>query len=545
MKKIVYIISAGALMLSSCSKWLDVNDNPNTANSTVPAADQRLPSILAQFADAYESGGTRAAHITQQLANVYSGSARNYNLSRWFSDASAANWPWQAWYVNTAVNLKPMEVAAEKVGAYHYIGVGKIMKAWGFGFIADFYGLAPYKDFDKADNITPSFDDAEYIYSQIIPLLDEAIIDLNKTQGPAAPALSKGDTYNGGDVSKWIKLAYGLKARFLSHLNKKSTYNPEAVLEALGKAAKTAAESTVYQYVDDPDVSSDNTDKAALQYVNTSASTRVTQLYINYITNNYTGAPSGNNNMLDPRYALLIPQSQEKDGSFRFTKGVDMSSNIVLSGPASYTYTEKTNSFTNKDSIYIALRESKATNGRVLSTGTWYNHKGSKGLFVTAAEMKFIEAEIRLRKGQKDLALQAYKDGIKIHMELMGVGNQEISRFLNSSSVVQDVGKLTMSHVMIQKYIALSYSPEQWVDMRRMDYCTDANGNYNEQSGIYKGFKRVPHVYTQSYPNVTDWPRRFAMASYELNFNKAQLIKAAPTAELPTYLNEPVWWDKK
>src|SRR5690606_6092925 len=99
-----------------------------------------------------------------------------------------------------------MEVAAEKVGAYHYIGVGKIMKAWGFGYIADFYGLAPYKDFDKADNITPGFDDAEYIYSQIIPLLDEAVSDLNKTQGSAAPALSKGDTYNGGDVSKWIKL---------------------------------------------------------------------------------------------------------------------------------------------------------------------------------------------------------------------------------------------------------------------------------------------------------------------------------------------------
>lgn len=532
-------------MLSSCSKWLDINDNPNTANSTVPAADQRLSSILAQFADAYESGGTRAAHITQQLANVYSGSARNYNLSRWFSDASAANWPWQAWYVNTAVNLEPMEVAAEKVGAYHYIGVGKIMKAWGFGYIADFYGLAPYKDFDKVDNITPSFDDAEYIYSQIIPLLDEAVSDLNKTQLPAAPALSKGDTYNGGDVSKWIKLAYGLKARFLSHLNKKSTYNPDAVLEALEKAAKTATESTVYQYVDDPNVSSDNTDKAALQYVNTTASTRITQLYIDYITNNYTGAPTGNNNMLDPRYSLLIPQSQEKDGSFRFTKGVDMSSNIVLSGPASYTYTEKTNSFTNKDSIYIALRESKATNGRVLSTGTWYNHKGSKGLFVTGAEMKFIEAEIRLRKGQKDLALQAYKDGVKVHMELMGVDAQKIAEFLNSSSVVQDAGKLTMSHVMIQKYIALSYSPEQWVDMRRMDYCTDGNGNYNEQSGIYKGFKRVPHVYTQSYPNATDWPRRFAMASYELNFNKAQLIKAAPTAELPTYLNEPIWWDKK
>lgn len=545
MKKFLYILSVSLVSLASCNKWLDINDNPNSANSTVPSADQRLPSILAQFADAYESGGTRASHITQQLANVYSGSARNYNLTRWYSDASAANWPWQAWYVNTAVNIEPMIVAAEKVGAYHYIGVGKIMRAWGFGYMADFYGLAPYKDFDKADNITPSFDDASYIYSQIIPLLDEAIADLAKNQELTAPALSQGDTYNSGDVSKWIKLAYGLKARFLSHLNKKSTYDPDAILAALDKAAKTAAESTVYQYIDDPNVSSDNIDKVALQYANTSASTRVTQLYINYITNNYTDAPTGTNNMLDPRYELLIPKSQEKDGSYRISKGVDMSSQLVLSGPVSYTYTEKTNSFTNKDSIYIALREIKAPNGRVLSTGTWYNHKDSKGLLVTGSEMKFIEAEVRYRKGQKDLALEAYKQGIRIHMELMSIPIAAINNFLISSSVVQDASKLTLSHIMIQKYIALSYSPEQWTDLRRMDYCTDGAGNYNEQIGIYKGFKRVAHAYTQSYPNVTDWPRRFAMASYELNFNKAQLLLVAPNAELPTYLNEPIWWDKK
>lgn len=545
MKKFLYILSISLVSLVSCNKWLDINDNPNSANSTVPSADQRLPSILAQFADAYESGGTRASHITQQLANVYSGSARNYNLTRWYSDAAAANWPWQAWYVNTAVNIEPMIVAAEKIGAYHYIGVGKVMRAWGFGFIADFYGVAPYKDFDKADNITPSFDDAEYIYSQILPLLDEAIVDLGKKQEATAPALSVGDTYNNGDVGKWIKLAYGLKARFLSHLNKKSSYDPDAILIALDKAAKTASESTVYQYIDDPNVSSDNIDKVALQYANTSASTRITQLYINYIINNYTDAPTGANNMVDPRYELLIPKSQEKDGSYRISKGVDLNSQQVLSGPVSYTYTEKLNSFTNKDSIYIALRESKAPNGRILSTGTWYNHKGSKGLLVTGSEMKFIEAEVRYRKGQKDLALQAYKDGIRIHMELMNIPMADISSFLTSTSVVQQAGKLTLSHIMIQKYIALSYSPEQWTDVRRMDYCTDDAGNYNEQVGIYKGFKRVAHVYTQSYPNVTDWPRRFAMASYELNFNKTQLLLAAPNAELPTYLNERIWWDKK
>lgn len=543
MKKILYILAATAILsFSSCDKWLDINDNPNSANSTVPTPEQRLPSILAQFADSYESAGTRAVHITHQLANVYSASARNYVLTRWYSDATAANWPWQAWYVNTAVNIDPMIEAAGKVEAHHYIGVGKIIKAWGFGYLADFYGVLPYQEFDKADIITPKFDDAEYIYGEILKLLDEAIVDLNKAQPQEAPALALGDTYNAGNVDNWIKLAYGLKARFLSHLNKKSSYDTDAILEALSHAPKTAAESTTLQYVDQTETTT-STAQSALQYVNTSASTRVSKLYVDYILNRYTGAPTGANNMQDPRFELLVPHSQQGDGSMRPSEGVDFSSDKVLTGPLAYSYNAGTNKFSNADSVYVQLREAIAANGRILSTGTWYNKKDSKGLLLTGSEMKFIEAEVRFRKDQKELALAAYKDGIKIHMEIMGISPDRINAFLSSTSVVQQASQLTLSHIMIQKYIALSYSPEQWVDMRRMDYCTDGNGVYNEVTGIYKGYKRPAHVYTQSYPNETQWPRRFAMASYESNFNSERLKEAAPNYDLPTYLNEPVWWD--
>lgn len=545
MRKIIYLLAATAtLSFSSCNKWLDINDNPNSANSTVPKAEQRLPSILSQFADSYESAGTRSAHITHQLANIYGVSTRNYLLTRWFSDASAAGWPWQSWYVNTAVNIQPMIEAAEKVGANHYIGVGKIMKAWGFGYMVDYYGVVVYDEFDKAEIITPKYENAEYVYSQILPLLDEAIADLSKAQQTGAPDLSVGDTYNKGNVQNWIKLAYGLKARYLSHLNKKSSYNPDAILEALNNAAKSASESTIFQYVDQTATTS-STSQSALQYVNTSASTRVSKLYIDYISNKYTGAPTGANDVLDPRFKLLIPHSQEGNGTLRASAGVDFSSDKVLTGPVGYSYDAKTNKFNNADSIYVQLRDAKAANGRVLSTATWYNKKDSKALLVTGSEMKFIEAEVRYRKNQKDMALAAYKDGIKIHMEIMGISAADITKFLTSTSVVQDPGTLTLSHIMIQKYIALSYSPEQWVDMRRMNYCADESGNYNEATGIYKGYKRPKHVYEQSYPKATDWPRRFAMASYESNFNSAKLRLAAPNYDLPTYLAEPIWWDVK
>ncbi len=545
MKKILYMLSLSAVF-TSCKKWVDINENPNSANSTIPTAEQRLPPLLAQFADAYESSGTRAAFISQQLAVTYAVN-NNWNLTRWYSNTSSANWPWQCWYVNSAVNVAPLIAAAEKVEAWHYIGAAKIVKAWGFGTLADFYGMLPYDEFDNKDILTPKFDDASHVQEKILALLDEGIADLQKQQGPIAPPLSKGDILNKGNVDNWIRLAYGLKARYLNHLSKKAEYNPQAVLDAVSKGPQTEAQSSVMQYVDEgPTVPS--AAKEALQYTNTGTTARVTKLYVDYLTNNYTGAPTGGANMSDPRIPLMIPHSTDKAGNLVRSRGVDMASDLPKTGPLGYTYNANTNSFSSPDSQYVVMRKTPyapTAGQRIQSTGTWYTARGAKGLLLTNAEMRFIEAEVKFKQGQAGEALAAYKAGIRAHMAHLGIAGTTIDNFLASTSVVQDANNLTLSHIMIQKYLALSYSPELWVDLRRMDFCTDASGNYNEAAGVYKGFKRPSHVFTEAYPNATDWPRRFAVASYEINYNLVKVKEANPNADKPTYLNEPVWWDKK
>lgn len=532
MKKTLYILIL-SVVLTSCKKWLDVNENPDSANSTVPTAELRLPPIIAQFADGYESAGTRAAFLSQQLAVNYVANNNNWNLTRWYINASNAGWPWQAWYVNTAVNIDPLIATAEAEGAYHYIGAAKIMKAWGFGTLSDLFGMIPYDEFNNPSIITPKFEDGSYIQEKVLALLDEAIVDLQKTQEAGAPALSEGDILNGGNVDKWIRLAYGLKARYLNHLTKKATYNPQAVLDALANAPQVDAQSSILQYIDEgPDIP--RAAKEALQYTNTSTTARITKLYLNYITNNYTGAPSGATNMEDPRTDLLIPSSQQKNIMTR-SQGVDMQSPLPATGPLA------------RDSVYVQLRKAPyAPTGkeRIVSTGTWYTQRGGKGLLLTNAEMRFIEAEVKFRQNQPAAALAAYKAGIQSHMNIMGVAAEKISAYLASSSVVQNPASLTLSHIMIQKYIALSYSPELFSDVRRMDYCTDASGNYNEATGVYKGFNRPSHVYIESYPSATNWPRRFAVPSYEINYNLQKVLEANPNASLPTYINEPIWWDK-
>ena len=95
MKKIIYVFAV-VFLFSSCKKWLDVNENPDIANSKVPTPEQRLPPIIAQFADGYESAGTRAAFISQQLRVVYAIN-NNWNFTRWYANSGNVGWPWQAW----------------------------------------------------------------------------------------------------------------------------------------------------------------------------------------------------------------------------------------------------------------------------------------------------------------------------------------------------------------------------------------------------------------------------------------------------------------
>lgn len=512
----IIVVIVGIVLFTSCDKWLDVNENPNNPNTKVPTVDLRLPSIIARFAEAYESGGTRSALIAQQIAGT---TANNWNLSRWNITTAAVNWPYQPWYIYTAVNIPDLIEAGEEAGAYHYIGVGKIIWAWGFTTFADLYGMLPYEEAFVGGNMAPKYDQGDLIYERCLEELEDAIAFLQREQDEGAPRLEVGDYLYGGDTQKWITLAYGIRARLLNHLSKTDLYEPQTILALLDLAPQSVEQSAIYQYLDREESGFSETE--ALQFQN-NASNRVTKLYIDYILNNYTGAPSGGNNMEDPRADLLIPRHLP---SGERTAGVDMS---VIPDAG----------FGSSIANYAALRPSEAS-----SSGTWYTAAGSKGVLFSHAEVFFIKAEILFSENDRDGALQAYKRGIRAHMEILEIDPAKIDAFLNSTSVVQEAAELEMSHIMIQKYIALSYSPELFNDIRRMEYCTDATGRYNEAVGVYKGLKRPNAVLSLVLPSDNMWPRRFAVSTYGISYNFNQVIAADPDVSLATYTAKRIWWD--
>lgn len=337
MKNLIYIVLFSLVcMLQACTEWLDVNDNPSSVSNTVPTPDLRLRSIQMQFIDAYESSGTRASWITQNITKI-KGTAANDNIIKWDPLISSTTWPYQAWFVYCASNLQPLIDKATAEGAWHYVGAAQLIHAWGFMLMLDMYGEMPYTE-ALGTSIMPKYDDGKTIFNGCIAMLDKAIENLSKEQPVTATALSGGDIWNGGDAQKWIKLAYGLKARWLNNLSKKSFYDPQAILDALQKAPQSVADNTVTRFIN-----TESTDKAgvvvALQFTNASSTNnRLTKWYTDLLTNDFTGG----SHVIDPRASRIIPSAEFNTPAgkvWRMSKGVDIVNTDIRingNGPAAF-----------------------------------------------------------------------------------------------------------------------------------------------------------------------------------------------------------------
>lgn len=652
MKKVKYIIMGCVLVLSlpSCKKYLDVNTDPDNPNNQSVLIQNRLPWIEHFYQ--YTSG--IANFRTSCQAGVYYSNSANPNTfsTTWQCSTGNVTTPYQSWFIEVSSNVIDLYNSAQKQGAYHYMAAADVFHALGFMEMLDLYGEMPYTQ-AATGNPSPAPDDGKTIYNGCMSKLNEAISLFSKTQDAGTPSLATGDLWNGGDVNKWIKLCYGLKARYMLKLSKKADlYNADSILYCLSKGPQSNADNTVgpgfnnstvtdYLY-GDPVVTNGNFDYAAY-----GSAQRISQFHYNLLTN------MRGSGITDPRMSKIVPASMAniqldatgKVISYTWNRsiGVDSygpSTRLVKATPtsialASYatantnvTYaiadaTERANfiaaqtaagrTFTTSgnnvtvtykagsifinstnyiyagDTVYVNLRSNAlATSGNPAQPATdvnWYpsiaaytaGAVGSTGSFqvrpvsdqeiLTYHEMCFIKAEVYMRKSDPGNAYTAYRAGIQAHLDMMqakltqwkGGGytttnpdmapmdQTAINTYLTSSAVAQGPGTLIMSDIMLQKYIAMGCSIENWNDMRRFNFSA---GNVGSFGVVYPGYQRGPLFTGQAQltgGSPTDpryWMRRWMLPpTYEINYNSIHTLALNPHAADPNIWSMPIWWD--
>jgi hypothetical protein len=255
MKLSLKLLAALALSTaaSSCSSFLDVNDNPNnltTNNPPTPAAV--LAQALNNTATNY-TGGSPSYNSYASWAVDYwgrSGDVSGYAEEQTYNYTS--NY-YQGLWTATYDNLNDYNfIQKQGTGnnyAYH-AAIARIMKVYNYLLLVDEYGDVPYTQaLQGASNLTPTYDKATDIYKDFIVQLQGAIADINATitlqnkAGSTIIAVGSEDIVFGGGaagMTNWKRFANSLQLRIL--LRQSST--TDATLSAYVRTQMAALQTS-------------------------------------------------------------------------------------------------------------------------------------------------------------------------------------------------------------------------------------------------------------------------------------------------------------
>lgn len=162
---------------------------------------------------------------------------------------------WQVWYRDVISDLTNSQqvLAGESVipGTEQQIAnqnaIAELLIIYSYQHLVDTYGNVPYSQAMQVNTIKlPAYDDAWTIYQDLVDRIDNALATLDPSSGSYGAA----DLMYGGDVSKWIKFAYGMKLKMgIMIADYDAALSQEWVEDAYSNVMSSNADNCVLAYL--------------------------------------------------------------------------------------------------------------------------------------------------------------------------------------------------------------------------------------------------------------------------------------------------------
>lgn len=424
--KLLLVSTLTLLMAVGCSDYLDINEDPNNP-TTAPIEGLMYNTTFETTRNTNRVGGTTSFFV-QHLASPNQATSTDVHESASYGTA------WSQLYFNIG-DLITLIDQAEELDSPHYAGIARVMKAYNLSLLVNMFGDVPYTEAFNPENLQPAYDSSELVYDAILDELSSAFTDLGAAESAASPG--DDDMIFSGDLAAWTRTAYALQARILNHFSKLPEYDPQAVLDAVENSFASNAEDFEMPYFDDPNTAAQNPwYRTALNNSNLLLGGWLSEQTVDQLNGTTFG-------VFDPRIDFITERVEEDfGGGYRGTRNGAGRGGDPEQGARS-----------------------------VLAVGSYYASGPTAALeMITYAEMKFVEAEAALASGDQGRAYAAYEEGIRAHMEKLGVDQADIDAYWAEDEVSVGAGSLTIDHIMKEKYVATFLNPETWNDARRYDY---------------------------------------------------------------------------
>lgn len=490
MKKYILNFIFITVLLSGCSDdYFNVNTRTGSATEDQLAMNDLLGpaiyhTVIAQYW-AERSFGNYTQYFTGQGGTA--------------AGATSISSSWRNIYLYALPNINTITKKAKASDSNHFLGIGQVLTAINLGLATDSWDAIPYLDASSGiEDLTPSFDSQESIYSNINSLLDEAITNLTE-ENQSAFSPSNGDIVYKGDIQKWIKLAYTLKARYTMHLSEVNNSAPNDALTYLEKGMNSNSDD--FQIFFDEKNINPWYSREVRNPETGNSHDKIGDQLISYMDGSIYPFQSASIS-IDPRISVY---ADNQDGSGTPYRGYLTGGNGLSS-------------------------DGESGNTDFADNG-YYTSVSSPIAIITYSEALFIKAEAAFlanggtttSTGTTSEGYTAYLDAITANMDKLGVSS---GNYINDGSINVGETNLMLNNIMKEKYIANFLNPETFVDFRRYDFSED----------VFKGLTLPENTADSEFPN--EWLVRAQYPSSEETRNPENVNanKKAPT--------EPVWWDQ-
>lgn len=495
-KSMIFLGIISMVCTISCKKKIDdAYLNPNAA--VVQPIESILSGVIGSFTAFFSSAGTgygvQADGILLGRYIQYWGSqtnGENYGQMGGTINSDNTGGLWAAVYYGQGQNLNKIVQWGSEQQKWDYVGAALAIRAWGWLTLTNVYGDAILKEAFNTSLSQFHYDTQPEFYDSCRAICFRSLSFLNRTDGNVSQTnLAIGDAYfYNGDVNKWKKFVYGILARSYNDLSNKAIYTTDSYADSAIKYANLAMTT--------------NADNATVKVAGGLTSA----------VNNYFGPFRGNIGAI--RQGFYIADLMSGNNSSAFVGVSDprrwymLRENINGTFKGFTVWLGSTGLATNDYPFNYWGPVIPATGPIVPSSTAAPTVDSSRYLYqnmspwpmMTASEMQFIIAEAAYRKGDKTMALSAYTNAISLNFDMLTTtypqnipaGKQITpatkSAYLSNPAVVPvSANSLTLTHIMLQKYIAL-YTwgvQETWTDMRKFHY-TDIDPETTNK--VYAGF---------------------------------------------------------
>lgn len=565
MKKlfIILFVALVGFASTSCDDYLDVNKNQDAPDKV--DAYLYLAGLESAWQGMYWDLRATAPLSQMMGTNSYTSYANNF----YFKGSDAAGETWRIAYWLHGMNLENMVNQAKADEAWTLAGIGLAIKAYTWDVMCKLQVELPMKQAFEVGRLSHDYDYQDEIYPQIRAWAEEAIELLSKEDNFAyGTKLKENDRVFQGDADKWIKFAHGVIVNNLASLTNKNNFVSEYANQLLqhGKLALSSADdnalmSTVggaadaqfsiynnfwgvyrenlYNYYWQSDyivqimtgtvpvydettgdkVKTSKTDERAKYYPYELNPKQIIADTLVELTGHY-----------DPRVAAKLSTTDDKE-----FEDIDDADSVKMHRYYGSSFTSASGPIGTAPNVYGRIANAnKAYDG----TGRWLFRDDAPYVLMTSAQIKFCMAEAYFKMGDKANALAAWKDAIKDDMDFTvsqllpgkakdgaaygalpggdkistALFNQLAAEYLAGPFVGQITeSELTLSHIMMQKYVALWPwgANEAWTDLRKYHFDINYAGDYptldngwtlttvdqkwdTDESKVYKGFYLAP-----------------------------------------------------